>query len=66
MFDGLNRYGLPRKYAVIGFCGGVLAAVAWFVLGQTNDPINFVVTPLATALGGYVGGIIRERRGKQR
>lgn len=64
MFEGLNKYGPPRKYAILGFLGGIIGGVLIFVFGLSDDPTLPWTTPLAGAAGGYIGGVIRRRQGK--
>ena len=62
MFDSLNRFGLPVKYAIIAFLGGV----AWAVLaslGVVSLAAGLVPTLIALTAGGYLGGMIRQRMG---
>ncbi|MBY8976546.1 hypothetical protein KHP62_12055 [Rhodobacteraceae bacterium NNCM2] len=66
MFDFLTKYGLPRKYAIIGFFSGILAAVAEWILGSNDGWSGFVLYPLACIIGGYIGGHIRRRRGMKK
>lgn len=58
----LDNLSTPVKYAIIG-C--IALIVGWFIsraLGFTGTP--WWSSALAGAVGGYIGGVIRERRGK--
>jgi hypothetical protein len=63
-FDRLNPYGLPVKYGVIGFIGGVIAVLLMIVFGLSEGNSFHITTPVATGIGGMIGGWIRQRRGK--
>jgi hypothetical protein len=63
MFQRLNKYGLGVKYAVIGLVGGAAAALLMKVFGQATASTTYFVFPLAGAVGGYIGGRIRQNRG---
>lgn len=62
MFDFLNRFGLPVKYAVIGLLGGVLGLTIAFLIGYRIEAPW--ASLLGIALGGAIGGYIRQRRGR--
>ena len=63
MFNGLDRFGLPIKYALLGLFGGGVALAVAVVLGwQAGE--NVVGTLIALAAGGYIGGMIRRRQGR--
>ena len=66
MFDSLNQFGLPVKYAIFGLVGGILGVylVNTFGAGSTAT-INYIITPIASAVGGAIGGWFRQRKGKQ-
>jgi hypothetical protein len=56
MFEWLDRYGLRKKYAVIGFFGGIIGVfISYYLLGRTLDLIDIVLIPFAVAIGAYVG-----------
>jgi len=59
----LNKLGLPIKYAIIGLVGGVIAVflVNTFGAGST-ETINYSITPIATTIGGAIGGWLRQRK----
>jgi len=64
MFDFLNRFGLPVKYAVIGFFAGLLGILIAHLIGfRLQQPWAGVV---GVSLGGLIGGYVRQRRGKAR
>jgi uncharacterized membrane protein YeaQ/YmgE (transglycosylase-associated protein family) len=65
MMDGLNKYGLGVKYAIIGLVGGAIGAVLVAVFGQESGSNSFLIFPIAGAVGGYVGGRLRQKRGKE-
>jgi hypothetical protein len=63
MLERLNRLGLPTKYAIVGFFGGLIGSLISWAVGLTDD-VSYVAIPLGTALGGAVGGWLRQRRGR--
>ena len=64
MFDFLDHFGLPIKYATIGFFGGLLGILIAHLIGfQLEKPWAGVV---GVSLGGLIGGYVRQRRGKAR
>lgn len=65
MFDGLNKFGLGVKYAIIGLIGGIIGAGLMWFFGRESDLNTYIVFPLAGAVGGYVGGRIRQKSGKE-
>ncbi|NOQ65431.1 MAG: hypothetical protein GQ582_13050 [Methyloprofundus sp.] len=59
----LNKLGLPIKYAIIGAVGGTLSVFlvdTWG--GGSTDTINYTITPLASLIGGAVGGWLKQRK----
>ncbi|WP_415406505.1 hypothetical protein ACLHDG_12125 [Sulfurovum sp. CS9] len=64
MFDFLNRFGLPVKYAVLCFAGGFLGVFLAKTFGYGSDTINYISTPIAAAVGGAIGGWLRQRKGR--
>ncbi len=65
MFDFLNKLGLPLKYAIIGLIGGVLVVFLSRTLGLGSALLqDYTTIPLASALGGAIGGWMRQRKGK--
>jgi len=66
MFDKLDKFGLPIKYGVMGFVGGIIGAVLSQAL-QLNDggSSSILGYPIAGAVGGAIGGWLRQRGGKQ-
>lgn len=66
MLDGLNTYGLPVKYGIVGFFAGILGAFLSEILGFNSSGFSsFVSMPIAAAIGGAIGGWFRQRRGKK-
>ena len=64
MLDGLNQFGLPAKYGIVGFIAGILGAFLAQILNvHQGDVSSYLVTMIATGVGGAVGGWIRQRRG---
>ena len=64
MFDGLDKYGLPAKYAVIGTLGGLLGSlIAQMLTLHGGGLTSHLITMVATGVGGAIGGWIRQRRG---
>ncbi len=64
MFDFLNKFGLPVKYAVLSLFGAFLGVFLAKTFGYTSDAINYVSTPVAAAIGGAIGGWMRQRKGR--
>ena len=64
MFDFLNKFGLPVKYAIMGAVGGVLGVFLANAFDFSNDAISYTMTPIVTAIGGAIGGWLRQRKGK--
>ena len=62
MFDFLNRFGLPIKYAVLSFFGVIFGVFLAKFFGY--DTMNYISTPIAGAVGGAIGGWLRQRKGK--
>lgn len=65
MFKFLDKYGLPVKYAVIGFFGGVI----WLIIAsliQFQSAAGPLATLAAVTIGGFAGGFIRQRMGKSK
>jgi hypothetical protein len=65
MFESLNWLGLPVKYAVIGFIGGLIWLLIAALIGY-DSAISGPVTLLALTFGGFIGGVIRRWAGKTR
>ena len=60
MFAFLNRFGLPVKYAVIGFVGGLLVLIVAFAIEyRVPEPWARLA---GLTLGGAIGGYILQRR----
>ena len=64
MLDGLNKYGLPIKYGIMGFVGGIIGAFLSSMLGFSDGNTIYISSPIATGIGGAIGGWIRKRQGK--
>jgi hypothetical protein len=64
MFDSLNKYGLTKKYAIIGFVGGSIGTILSYALDLMQSQSAILMTPIATAVGGYLGGFLGEKFGK--
>jgi len=64
MFDFLNRFGLPVKYAILSFFGVILGIFIANTFGYGNNTINYISTPIAGAVGGAIGGWLRQRKGR--
>ncbi len=61
----LDGLGLPKKYAVIGAVGVPIGTLLAGLLGiSTPDFFDYLLGALAGGVGGYVGGLIRLRMGK--
>ncbi|MEM7636579.1 MAG: hypothetical protein AAF299_18580 [Pseudomonadota bacterium] len=64
MLDGLNQFGLPAKYGIVGFFAGILGSfVAQTLNVHDGDLSSHLVTMIAAGVGGAIGGWIRQRRG---
>lgn len=64
MLEGLNQFGLPAKYGIVGFIAGSLGAfIAQMLNVHDGDVSNYLSTMLATGVGVAIGGWIRQRRG---
>lgn len=63
MLNSLNKFGLPLKYAILCTTGAV---IGYFLFAALGYPFGggLATLILASALGGYVGGMIRKRQGK--
>ncbi len=48
MLDGLNKYGLPIKYGIIGFFGGIIGIFPSNMLGYSDGGTTYIMTPIAT------------------
>lgn len=59
----LNNLSTPVKYAIIG-CFGLL--LGWFISLAIFDEVSATwwSSALAGAVGGYIGGMIRDKRNK--
>ena len=64
MFDKLNKYGLPVKYAILCSCGGIAALVLANTFGFNRGGATYISTLIATGIGGAIGGWLRQRKGK--
>ncbi len=65
MLDGLNKFGLPVKYAILCAFGGVISVFAANMLGYNHGGATYISTVIATGVGGAIGGWIRQRKGKK-
>ena len=63
MFNFLNRLGLPVKYAILSFSGALLGVFLAKTFGYSGM-INYISTPIAAAIGGAIGGWLRQRKGR--
>jgi len=66
MLNKLNKYGLPTKYAIIGVFGGIISVFLTNLIGISDSSLNYVSTPIATGIGGAIGGWIRQRNCKNK
>lgn len=65
MHDGLNKLGLPLKYAIL-CAGGALATV--FIanlLGLNHSGMGYISTVITFGIAGAIGGWLRQRKGKK-
>ncbi len=65
MLNGLNTFGLPVKYGVIGLFGCPVGMFLANMLGITSGGSNYLLVAIAGGIGGAVGGWLRQRQGKQ-
>jgi hypothetical protein len=65
MLDGLNRFGLPVKYGVIGLLGCPVGMFLASMLGITSGGTSYLMAAIAGGIGGAVGGWLRQRKGMQ-
>ena len=64
VLDGLNKFGLPAKYGIVGFFVGLLGAFLAQMLGVHGGELpSYLATMLATGVGGTIGGWVRQHRG---
>lgn len=63
MFNSLNRFGLPIKYAVIAVLGVAIWLIIAPILGFDISS-TWWGTLIGGALGGAIGGYLRQRMGK--
>jgi len=64
MLDGLNKFGLPAKYGIVGFIAGIVGSfIAQMLNMHDGDLSSYLVTMIATGVGGAIGGWFRQRRG---
>jgi uncharacterized membrane protein len=57
----LKSFGEPVKIAILAFLGGVIG-VFIISLFKKEYAASWVFSPLAAGLGGYVGGLIRQKK----
>jgi len=63
--DSLNKLGLPGKYALLGAVGVPIGTFLSSLLGvSAPDLVDYLLSALAGGVGGYFGGLLRQRRGK--
>lgn len=65
MLDGLNKYGLPVKYGIVGFIAGIGGALLSDLMGYGGGLGIYIQTPVAAGVGGAIGGWLRQRKGKK-
>ena len=65
MFQFLDRFGVPVKYAILAFTGGVI----WLIISNLIDyqsglgPLGLLAS---VTIGGFAGGFLRQRMGKKK
>ena len=64
MFNGLNKLGLPMKYAIIGAVSVVVGVFLFQFLGIYSAGMSYLNALIAGVIGGAVGGWIRQKQGK--
>jgi NADPH-dependent curcumin reductase CurA len=65
MLDGLNKYGLPIKYAVLCMTGGIAVVFLANMFGLNKGGATYLSAAIATGAGGALGGLIRQSKGKK-
>jgi len=63
MPDRSSPFRLAVKYAIAGFIGGAI----WLIVARltgTGPEMSPLVTLAATTAGGFAGGLIRQRLGR--
>ena len=63
MFRGLDRFGLPAKYAIIGAIAVPLGIWIARIAGM-HLAMGYLAGVIAGAVGGGAGGWLRQRQGK--
>lgn len=63
MSQSENRFRRPLKYAIYCALAGAVGYFAYTALGYTLAG-GLAGTVMATAVGGFVGGLIRQKRDK--
>ncbi len=60
MFESFGKFALPVKYAITGVAGGII----WLVIAnliQYQSAAGPIATLVALGVGGFVGGLIRQK-----
>ncbi|MGR3660474.1 MAG: hypothetical protein ACU0CA_04690 [Paracoccaceae bacterium] len=65
MPDTPNRYRLALKFAAAGFIGGAIWLIIAKVTGSGPE-MSPLVTLGSTTVGGFAGGLIRQKRGRDK
>ena len=57
----INRFSTPMRGAIIGYFGGVIGMfLSELIFAEPAG--SWLLTPIATGVGGWIGGKIYERR----
>jgi len=64
MFNGLDKFGMPIKFGVIGLLGCPFAMFLANILGITSGESSYLMAAISGGIGGSVGGWLRQRKGK--
>lgn len=63
MPDRSNPFRLALKYALAGFIGGAIWLIVARITGSGPE-MSPLVTLAATTVGGFAGGLIRQKLGR--
>jgi len=64
MFNKLNQFGLPVKYAILGVVGVVIGLFLADLFDFYTRTASYLSMLIAGGVGGAIGGWIRQRQGK--
>ncbi len=64
MLEQLNKLDLPLKYAVLLMAAASIATPVFYFAGLYSSADHAVLAPVAAAVGGYIGGLMRRSMGR--